>query len=64
MRPRYASFFQKMVGPAANRAGVAHLKAAMGLSERRACLILGADRKMIRYRSSRSPGYDTSCPTA
>jgi hypothetical protein len=44
-----------MLGPAANRAGVAHLKAAMGLSERRACLILGADRKMIRYRSSRSP---------
>ncbi len=27
----------------------------MGLSERRACTIVGADRKMIRYRSCRSP---------
>ena len=27
----------------------------MDLSERRACLIVGADRKMIRYRSSRPP---------
>ena len=44
-----------MVGPAAKRAGVAHLKAVMGLSERRACLIVGADRKMVRYRSCRPP---------
>jgi hypothetical protein len=44
-----------MVGPAAKRAGVAHLKAVMGLSERRACLIIGADRKMVRYRSCRPP---------
>ena len=27
----------------------------MSLSERRACSIVGADRKMIRYRSSRPP---------
>ncbi len=27
----------------------------MGLSERRACLIVGADRKTIRYRSCRPP---------
>ena len=27
----------------------------MGLSERRACSVVGADRKMIRYRSSRPP---------
>jgi hypothetical protein len=27
----------------------------MGLSERRACHIVGADRKMIRYRSRRPP---------
>ena len=27
----------------------------MGLSERRACSIVNADRKMIRYRSSRPP---------
>jgi putative transposase len=44
-----------MVGPAAKREGVAHLQAVMGLSERRACRIVGADRKMIRYRSCRSP---------
>ena len=44
-----------MVGPAVKREGVAHLKAAMGLSERRACSIVNADRKMIRYRSCRPP---------
>ena len=27
----------------------------MGLSERRACQIVGADRKMIRYQSHRAP---------
>jgi putative transposase len=44
-----------MVGPAAKRAAVAHLEEAlMGLSERRACSIVGADRTMIRYRSRRS----------
>ena len=37
------------------RAAVAHLRARMGLSERRACQIVGADRKMIRYRSVRPP---------
>ena len=42
-----------MVGPAAKRAAVAHLQAVMSLSERRACSIVGADRKMVRYRSSR-----------
>jgi putative transposase len=44
-----------MVGPAAKREAVAHLQAAMGLSERRACSIVSADRKMIRYRSRRPP---------
>src|ERR1700719_5187811 len=44
-----------MVGPVAKREGVAHLQAVMGLSERRACSIVGADRKMIRYRSRRPP---------
>lgn len=42
-----------MVGPAAKRDAVAHLKAEMGLSERRACQIISADRKMVRYRSCR-----------
>ncbi len=44
-----------MVGPAAKRDAVAHLKDIMGLSERRACQIVSADRKMIRYRSCRPP---------
>ena len=44
-----------MVGPAARREAVVHLQAVMGLSERRACSIVGADRKMVRYRSRRPP---------
>ncbi|TXH80339.1 MAG: IS3 family transposase [Rhizobium sp.] len=47
--------FKKMVGPAVQRDAVAHLQAVMGLSERRACTIVGADRKMVRYRSCRPP---------
>ncbi|WP_456828392.1 IS3 family transposase [Bradyrhizobium sp. USDA 4518] len=50
--------FKKMVGPAAKRAAVAHLKAVMGLSERRACTIVDADRRMVRYRSCRPPDTD------
>jgi hypothetical protein len=42
----------KMVGPAVKRDAVAHLKAVMGLLERRACQIISADRKTVRYRSS------------
>lgn len=45
----------KMVGPVVKREAVAHLQAVMGLSERRACSIVGADRKMVRYRSCRPP---------
>ena len=37
------------------RAAVAHLQTKLGLSERRACKIVGADRKMIRYLSVRPP---------
>jgi putative transposase len=44
-----------MVGPVAKREAVTHLRAAMGLSERRACSIVNAERKMIRYRSRRAP---------
>ncbi len=47
-----------MVGPVAKREGVARLRAVMGLSERRASLIVGADRKMIRYRSYRPAEAD------
>ncbi|WP_205511739.1 IS3 family transposase [Rhodopseudomonas sp. BR0M22] len=45
----------KMVGPAAKREAVAHLQTVMDLLERRACQIVGADRKMVRYRSHRPP---------
>lgn len=44
-----------MVGPAVKREAVAHLQATMGLSERRACTIVAADRTTIRYRSRRHP---------
>lgn len=46
---------RKMVRPAVKRAAVAHLRARMDLSKRRACQIVGADRKMIRHRSIRPP---------
>ncbi|WP_427024553.1 IS3 family transposase [Aureimonas ureilytica] len=46
---------KKMVGPVAKREAVAHLRAVMGLSERRACQIVGADRKMVRYQSCKPP---------
>jgi putative transposase len=42
-----------VVGPAAKREAVAHLQAGFGLSERRACSLIGADRSTIRYRSCR-----------
>jgi len=44
-----------MVGPAVKREAVAYLQAGHGLSERRACRIVGADRKMVRYQSRRAP---------
>ena len=37
------------------RVAVARLRARLGLSERRACQIVGADRKMIRSHSVRPP---------
>ena len=44
-----------MVGPAAKREAVAHLRSVLEMSERRACSLIAADRKMIRYRSRRPP---------
>jgi hypothetical protein len=44
-----------MVGPAAKREAVAHLRGVLEMSERRACTIVAADRKMIPYRSRRPP---------
>ena len=44
-----------MVRPAAKREAVAHLREHFQMSERRACSVLAADRKMIRYISRRPP---------
>jgi transposase InsO family protein len=44
-----------MVGPAAKREAVAHLKVTRQMSERRACTLVGADRTMVRYCSRRPP---------
>ena len=44
-----------MVGPVAKREAVAHLRNVLQISERRACILVAADRKMIRYRSRRPP---------
>ena len=38
-----------MVRPAAKREAVAYLREHFQMSERRACSVLAADRKMIRY---------------
>lgn len=42
----------KMVTPAVKREAVEYWKAHLGLSERRACKIAGADRKIVRYQSN------------
>ncbi len=47
--------FKKMVGPVAMREGVARIRTVFGIIERRACSIVKADRKMVRYRSCRPP---------
>ncbi len=39
--------------PAAKREAVARLQAYLGMSERRACRVIGADRKSMRYQSQR-----------
>ena len=41
-----------MVTPAARRAAITHVREAHGISERRACSILGADRSSVRYRKT------------
>jgi putative transposase len=47
-----------MVAPAAKREAVAHLQATLGMSERRACAVVGADRKSMRYSSCRCDDGD------
>ena len=39
--------------PAAQREAVERLQTAFGMSERRACRVISADRKSMRYRSQR-----------
>jgi putative transposase len=43
-----------MVRPAARRTAVLHLQTVFGVSQRRACRIIGVDRTGVRYRSRRS----------
>jgi putative transposase len=52
------SAVKKMVAPAAKRQAVAHLQATLGMSERRACMVVGADRTSMRYRSCRTDDGD------
>jgi len=47
-----------MVTPAAKREAVAYLQTALGMSERRACTVVGADRTSMRYRSCREDDGD------
>ena len=56
--PPTASAEPWATSPAARRDAVAHLRANLGVSERRACSIIGADRTSMRYRSQR--GDDTA----
>jgi len=42
-----------MVTPAAKREAIAHLRASLEVSERRACTMIAADRSTIRYRATR-----------
>ncbi|MDM7929643.1 MAG: IS3 family transposase [Blastomonas fulva] len=44
---------KKVLTPVAKREAVAHLQACHGMSERRACRVIDADRKSVRYRSTR-----------
>src|SRR5690606_9169305 len=45
---------KKVLTPAAKREAVAHLRVCHGMSERRACRVIDADRKSVRYRSTRA----------
>ncbi|MEP9371300.1 IS3 family transposase [Mesorhizobium sp. KR1-2] len=46
-------FGKEVVTPAARRNAVAHLKAAFGMSERRACKAIGCCRMTVRYETTR-----------
>ena len=42
-----------VVTPAAKRQAVSHLREMFDVSERRACVVVGADRASMRYQSLR-----------
>ena len=46
---------KKWQGPPSSAKASRNLRATMGLSEQRACSIVSADRKMVRYPSRRPP---------
>jgi putative transposase len=45
---------RKVVTPVARRTAVAVVREARGISQRRACSVLGADRSSVRYRRRRA----------
>ena len=47
-----------MVAPVVKRDAVVHLQVVHGMSERRACSVIGADRKSMRYCSRRADDAD------
>ena len=47
-----------MVTPAAHRESAEHLQSAHGMSERRACRVLGVDRTSVRYQATRPADTD------
>ncbi len=47
-----------MVAPAAHREAAAHLRSVYGMSERRACRVLGVDRASVRYQATRPDDGD------
>ncbi|MBX7483321.1 IS3 family transposase [Qipengyuania qiaonensis] len=49
---------KKVLTPVAKREAVAHLQSCHGMSERRACRVIDADRKSVRYRSTRDDDAD------
>jgi hypothetical protein len=49
---------KKLVSAAARREAVARLQDGFGISERRACAVIGADRTSMRYRSCRDGDED------
>ena len=52
---------KKMVAPGAKREAVAHLQATLGISERRACVVVRADRTSMRLALVNLEGVSIRC---